>query len=125
MECPLPDKLTRTRYRFVNVGDVKIFCREAGADFSPALLLLHGFPHMYRNLIPTLAHRYHVVAPDLPGFGFTDTPDRTGFPYSFDHLAEVIEATGFQALPAPSLPAWTLVGIDPRCLSVVRVSWAA
>ncbi len=94
MESPLSDKLTRTRYRFVTVGDMKIFCREAGADFSPPLLLLHGFPtssHMYRDVIPTLAHRYHVVAPDLPGFGFTDAPDRTGFPYSFDHLAEVIE----------------------------------
>jgi pimeloyl-ACP methyl ester carboxylesterase len=94
MEVPLPEKLRRTRYRFVDVGGVKIFCREAGADPSPALLLLHGFPtssHMYRDLIPALADRYHVVAPDLPGFGFSDAPDRTGFTYSFDHLAEVTE----------------------------------
>src|SRR5262249_26333381 len=60
----------------------------------PALLLLHGFPtssHMYRDLIPALADRYHVVAPDLPGFGFTEAPERKHFKYSFEHLADVIE----------------------------------
>lgn len=94
MEFPLPEKLRRTRYRFVDVGGVKLFCREAGADLSPALLLLHGFPsssHMFRDLIPALAHDYHVVAPDLPGFGFSDAPDRAGFTYTFDHLADVID----------------------------------
>jgi pimeloyl-ACP methyl ester carboxylesterase len=94
MDSVLPDTLRRTRYRFVEVGGAKIFCREAGADTSPALLLLHGFPsssHMFRNLIPALADRYHAVAPDLPGFGFSDAPERTGFTYSFDHLAEVTE----------------------------------
>ena len=58
------------------------------------MLLLHGFPtssHMYRELIPALADRYHVVAPDLPGFGFTEAPDRKTFKYTFDHLAEVME----------------------------------
>jgi pimeloyl-ACP methyl ester carboxylesterase len=76
------------------VDGLKIFCREAGADTSPALLLLHGFPtssHMFRDLIPALADDYHVVAPDLPGFGFSETPDRTQFRYTFDHLADVIE----------------------------------
>lgn len=94
MEVPLPDTLRRTRYRFIDVGNVKIFCREAGADPSPALLLLHGFPsssHMFRDLIPILADRYHVVAPDLPGFGFSDAPDRTGFKYTFEHLADIID----------------------------------
>jgi pimeloyl-ACP methyl ester carboxylesterase len=94
MDSVLPDTLRRTRHRFVDVGGAKIFCREAGADTSPALLLLHGFPsssHMFRDLIPALADRYHAVAPDLPGFGFSDAPDRTGFKYSFDHLAEVTE----------------------------------
>ena len=83
-----------TRYRFVDVDSLKIFCREAGADTSPALLLLHGFPtssHMFRNLIPALADDYHVVAPDLPGFGFSDAPDRAKFTYTFDHLAHVID----------------------------------
>lgn len=94
MEFPLPDALRTTRYRFVNVDGVKIFYREAGAPTSPALLLLHGFPtssHMFRDLIPALAGEYRVVAPDLPGFGFSDAPDRARFKYTFDHLAEVID----------------------------------
>ncbi len=81
-------------YRYATTGDHRIFYREAGDRDAPALLLLHGFPsssHMFRNLIPLLADRYHVVAPDLPGFGFSDAPDRAGFTYSFDHLAEVID----------------------------------
>src|SRR5262249_14486738 len=68
------DKVRRTRYRVVEVDGLKIFYREAGAVTSPALLLLHGFPtssHMFRDLIPALADDYHVVAPDLPGFGFS------------------------------------------------------
>lgn len=81
-------------YRTASVDGLKVFYREAGAPEAPTVLLLHGFPtssHMYRDLIPALADRYHVVAPDLPGFGFTDAPARTGFGYTFDHLAEVIE----------------------------------
>jgi pimeloyl-ACP methyl ester carboxylesterase len=80
--------------RSVNVGDVRVFYREAGSKDAPTLLLLHGFPtssHMFRNLIPLLADRFHVVAPDLPGFGFTEAPDRTRFAYTFDNLAKVIE----------------------------------
>jgi pimeloyl-ACP methyl ester carboxylesterase len=76
------------------VDGLKAFYREAGDPKAPTVLLLHGFPtssHMYRDLIPALADRYHVVAPDLPGFGFTDAPDRSSFKYSFDHLAEVTE----------------------------------
>jgi len=83
-----------TRYRTTNVDGLNIFYREAGASKSPAVLLLHGFPsssHMYRDLIPALADHYHVVAPDLPGFGFTEAPERKRFKYSFEHLAEVIE----------------------------------
>ena len=94
MGFPLPDKLYRTRHRFVEVGGVKISYREAGADISPALLLLHGFPtssHMFRDLIPALADKYRVIAPDLPGFGFSEAPDRAQFRYTFDHLADVID----------------------------------
>jgi pimeloyl-ACP methyl ester carboxylesterase len=83
-----------TYYRTVGLDDLNVFFREAGSADAPALLLLHGFPtssHMFRELIPALADRYHVLAPDLPGFGFTDAPDRTNFTYSFDHLTEVIE----------------------------------
>jgi pimeloyl-ACP methyl ester carboxylesterase len=76
------------------VNASRIFYREAGLKHSPTILLLHGFPtssHMFRNLIPELAERFHVVAPDLPGFGFSDAPDRNQFRYTFDNLAKVID----------------------------------
>jgi pimeloyl-ACP methyl ester carboxylesterase len=77
-------------YRNALVDGNKIFYREAGSKNAPAILLLHGFPtssHMFRNLIPVLAEKYHVIAPDLPGFGFSDAPDRKRFPYTFENLA--------------------------------------
>jgi pimeloyl-ACP methyl ester carboxylesterase len=83
-----------TTYRTATVDGLQVFYREAGDPAAPAVLLLHGFPtssHMFRDLIPALADRYRVVAPDLPGFGFTDAPDRTRFAYSFDRLADVVE----------------------------------
>src|SRR5271155_3923056 len=67
-----------TSYHQVDVQGIKIFYREAGNPSAPTVLLLHGFPtssHMYRNLIPMLSDRYHLIAPDLPGFGFSDAPD--------------------------------------------------
>jgi pimeloyl-ACP methyl ester carboxylesterase len=82
-----------TTYQHVIVDGSNIFYREAGPKTAPTILLLHGFPtssHMFRNLIPTLADRYHVIAPDLPGFGFSDAPDRKRFRYTFEHLAKVI-----------------------------------
>ena len=94
MGSSLEEKVHRSRHRIVDVDGLKIFYREAGADTSPALLLLHGFPtssHMFRDLIPSLADDYHVVAPDLPGFGFSDAPERSQFKYTFDHLANVID----------------------------------
>jgi len=81
-------------YKHAAVGGNRIFYREAGAEAAPTILLLHGFPtssHMFRNLIPALAGRYHVVAPDLPGFGFSDAPDRKQFPYTFENLAKAID----------------------------------
>ena len=81
-------------YKKVPIEGVSIFYREAGEPKAPAVLLLHGFPtssHMFRGLIPLLANRYHVVAPDLPGFGFSDAPDRGRFTYTFERLAEVID----------------------------------
>jgi len=81
------------RYQAATVDGNSIFYREAGPKTAPTLLLLHGFPtssHMFRNLIPALADRYHVVAPDLPGFGFTHTPSRDQFRYTFENLANVI-----------------------------------
>ena len=82
-------------YHSVDVQGVKVFYREAGDPKAPAVLLLHGFPtssHMYRGLIPLLADRYHVVAPDLPGFGFSDAPTSSRYAYTFDHLANTIDA---------------------------------
>lgn len=83
-----------TRYRSVVVDGLRIFYREAGDPNAPALLLLHGFPtssHMFRGLLPLLADRFHLVAPDLPGFGFSDAPERARFDYTFDHLAKVVD----------------------------------
>jgi pimeloyl-ACP methyl ester carboxylesterase len=84
-----------TSYRHATVNDQKIFYREAGPKASPAILLLHGFPtssHMFRNLIPALADRYHAVAPDLPGFGFSEAPDRKRYRYTFENLAQTIDS---------------------------------
>jgi pimeloyl-ACP methyl ester carboxylesterase len=85
--------MTKITYRAANVDGMKIFYREAGPTNAPTLLLLHGFPtssHMFRNLIPLLADRFHIVAPDLPGFGQSDLPSRDAFGYTFARLAEVI-----------------------------------
>lgn len=74
------------------VDGINIAYREAGDPKNPKLVLLHGFPsssHQYRNLIPALADRFHVIAPDYPGFGYSDTPDPSTFAYTFDKLAEV------------------------------------
>lgn len=79
-------------YRSVDVDGIEIFYREAGDRAKPALLLLHGFPtssHMFRDLIPLLAGRFHIVAPDLPGFGRSSLPSRRDFAYTFDNLAKV------------------------------------
>jgi pimeloyl-ACP methyl ester carboxylesterase len=84
-----------TKYQYATVNDVKVFYREAGAQASPAVLLLHGFPtssHMFRDVIPALSDCYHVVAPDLPGFGFSDAPNRQRFRYSFENLAKIIDS---------------------------------
>jgi len=73
---------------------VNIFYRETGPSDAPVVLLLHGFPtssHMYRNLIPALADLYHVIAPDYPGYGQSDMPDRSKFSYTFDRFAELVD----------------------------------
>jgi pimeloyl-ACP methyl ester carboxylesterase len=80
-------------YRTVDVDGLPVFYREAGPPDAPALVLLHGFPsasHMFRELMPLLADKYHLVAPDLPGFGRSAMPAREDFDYTFDNLAGVI-----------------------------------
>src|SRR6201996_7242073 len=84
-----------THHRTMTVDGVKIFYREAGPADGPVVLLLHGFPtssHMFRNLIPALADKYHVIAPDYPGFGQSDAPDHTKFAYTFQHYADLVDA---------------------------------
>jgi pimeloyl-ACP methyl ester carboxylesterase len=81
-------------YGSETVDGLSIAYREAGDPSSPKLVLLHGWPsssHQYRNLIPALANRFHVISPDYPGFGNSDTPDPATFPYTFDKIAEVVE----------------------------------
>ncbi len=85
---------SEVHYRTVDVAGVEIFYREAGDPAAPTLLLLHGFPtssHMFRDLIPLLADRYHLVAPDYPGFGYSARPTPAEFRYTFDHVTDVIE----------------------------------
>ena len=86
--------MSTLKYRTADVDGFKVFYREAGAAAAPKLLLLHGFPsasHMFRDLIPLLADRFHIVAPDLPGFGLSDMPARERFKYTFDNVANVID----------------------------------
>jgi pimeloyl-ACP methyl ester carboxylesterase len=84
----------RQRYQTRRVDGLNIFYREAGSSSQPTIVLLHGFPsssHMYRDLIPKLAVSYHVIAADMPGFGYSDQPTVEEFDYTFDHLANVMD----------------------------------
>lgn len=84
----------QVHYRTANVEGVDVFYREVGRGNAPVILLLHGFPtssHMFRNLIPLLAGKYHVIAPDYPGFGHSAMPDRSRFAYTFEHYAGVVD----------------------------------
>jgi pimeloyl-ACP methyl ester carboxylesterase len=86
--------MSAIQYRRANVDGLNIFYREAGSAGKPKLLLLHGYPssgHMFRDLIPLLSDRFHIIAPDLPGFGQSDMPSRDQFSYTFDNIANVID----------------------------------
>ena len=86
--------MARVHFNKVDVDGFNVFYREAGREDAPTLLLLHGFPsssHMFRDLIPLLADRFHIVAPDLPGFGQSDMPARGTFSYTFENIAAIID----------------------------------
>jgi pimeloyl-ACP methyl ester carboxylesterase len=91
----LPSTSATTTYHRTQVGGVGVFYREAGPKDAPVIVLLHGFPsssRMYETLIPLLATRYHLIAPDYPGFGQSDAPPPSQYTYTFDHLAQTINA---------------------------------
>lgn len=89
-----PPAVPVVHYKVEDIDGFEVFYREAGPVDAPVVLLLHGFPtssHMFRNLIPYLADRFRVIAPDLPGFGQSSAPDRTEFSYTFDAAAELVQ----------------------------------
>jgi pimeloyl-ACP methyl ester carboxylesterase len=88
------DPEAATHYRSMKVDGVDVFYREAGPQKAPVLLLLHGFPtssQMFRDLIPRLSDKYHIVAPDYPGFGYSSAPDHTQFAYTFQNYANIVD----------------------------------
>ena len=89
-----PVEAAQTLHKTVKVQDQNIFYREAGIENKKTIVLLHGFPtssHMYRELIPRLSEKYHVIAPDYPGFGNSSMPALSEFEYSFDNLANITD----------------------------------
>src|SRR6185369_2247346 len=90
-----------TQYRNAAIDGLNVFYREAGKEDAPSIVLLHGFPsssHMFRDLIPKLSDRLHVIAPDYIGFGYSDAPNTKEFEYTFDNLAEHVEELLFSVL---------------------------
>ena len=111
LERPAARTVPIIYYKTKNIDGVKIFYREAGPLDAPVVLLLHGFPtssHMFRNLIPLLADRYHVIAPDYPGYGHSDAPDHSAFAYTFANLAQVID----KLTVALGLARYSMYGMD-------------
>ena len=94
MKEAAPADTERVTYHWAQVDGLKIFYREAGPKNAPTLVLLHGYPsssHMFRNLIPALSDKYHIIAPDYPGFGYSDSPSPEQYAYTFDHLADTVD----------------------------------
>jgi len=118
-------------YRYAEADGVKVFYREAGDPTAPTILLLHGFPtssFMYRNLIPLLADRYHVVAPDLPGFGLTEVPEHAAYAYTFDRLATTMDAFtralgleryAMQVFDYGAPVGWRLAAVHPERITAI------
>ncbi|WP_158792047.1 alpha/beta fold hydrolase [Granulicella sp. L60] len=88
------ESASTVHYNTIRIGDIDLFYREAGAKDAPVLLLLHGFPtssNMFRNLIPRLAGKFRIIAPDYPGYGFSSMPDRKSFAYTFENMTNLVE----------------------------------
>jgi pimeloyl-ACP methyl ester carboxylesterase len=116
-------KVPLTSIHRIEADGVKVFYREAGPADAPVVLLLHGFPtssFQYRELIPRLADKYHVIAPDLPGFGFTEVPQQRGYRYTFDALAETMLAF----TDALGLSSYTLYVFDYGAPTGFRLAMA-
>ena len=91
----MPSAPVKTLVKTAKADGLEVFYREAGPANAPTILLLHGYPSssfQYRNLIPILAAKYHVIAPDIPGFGFTTVPEERAYKYTFDSFAKTIGA---------------------------------
>ena len=91
---PSPSTSATISYHTVSVDGMNVFYRQAGPKNAPTLLLLHGFPsssRMFETLIPLLADSYHLVAPDYPGFGLSDSPPPSRYAYTFDHIASTVD----------------------------------
>lgn len=102
---------TMVRYRTEKIDGVDVFYRDAGPRDAPVVVLLHGFPtssHMFRDLIPRLADRYRVIAPDYPGYGFSEQPDRSKFAYTFEHYSKIVD----QLLERTGAKRYTLYVMD-------------
>jgi len=121
----------QVQHRYAQVGDVNVFYREAGDPNAPTVLLLHGYASssfMYRDLIPMLADKYHVIAPDLPGFGFTQAPGRGEYAYTFDQIAQTIDQFtqqlkldryAMQVFDYGAPVGWRLAVAHPGCVTAI------
>lgn len=117
MSHALANAATDVAYKTIAIDGIDIFYREAGPADAPTVLLLHGWPsssHMFRDLIPKLADRFHVVAPDYPGFGFSAQPNVREFTYSFDRIAALVTRL--------SMPSGS---VSFRCTSKITVARSA
>src|SRR5258707_12761995 len=98
---------SRVTYHTTQVDGLKIFYREAGPKDAQVIVLLHGFPsssHMFRELIPRLSDKYHVLPPDYPGYGYSDAPSRDQYAYTFDQLADTVD----HFLDTKGIPTYTI-----------------
>jgi len=122
---------TSIKYKTVLINGVEIFYREAGDAGKPKLLLLHGYPassHMFRNVIPKLSEQFHVIAPDLPGFGFSEIPSKDDFEYTFENFSKIItqfllklniDKTSFYLFDYGAPIIMRLIAANPSCVEML------